>query len=571
MQFLYTFLLFWLVLSCYSSAQSRIGITQRPESEVHVAISPTDSSYMLASCMRYNPFGQGDKLDFTIYRTHNFGQSWQESTFRGIISGNNSIAGGGDPLVAIETSEISHFIWLLLTVNSATFQGKIGIYHASSMDQGISWNTRTNPIASGTLSVQPGSNEVVATDRYVDKPWLAIDHSNSSFRDQLYVVYYQLQVSPDTIPSIQCVRKGRNQANFALSPVQVNSRSYKELQFTSADVDGQGHLHVSFYGTEDGHHYNIYHTKSTDGGNSFKAETIISPLIFPQADSIGIFPPSDVVGVERLYPCPHIKADKSDGPLAGSLYASWTAKGIDSMNMSKGFDIYFSRSKDGGTSWSPPQIVNDDPNPDLHQFYPSLEVNPRGIVMLAWYDRRKDPNNVLTDYYFTYSTDGGKNWKPQVALTSSQADFSHIGDDNADFGVGEYTAMVSTSNMAIPFWADGRENNGRVRLYGAQVELSGEVTALDRLFQLNGNLRIVNIFPQPAEKQLQIELEIKQAGEWELGLYDLSGKEVKKNPEQYLGPGIHRLVIYLENVAPGAYFVMARGVEGRIMKKIWMR
>ena len=83
------------------------------------------------------------------------------------------------------------------------------------------------------------------------------------------------------------------------------------------------------------------------------------------------------------------------------------ANGFDSQEHA-GMDVYYARSTDGGQSWSAPIILNNDDNRDVHQFHPSLHVNDQGVVIMSWYDRREDINNVATKYYMTYSLDGGE-------------------------------------------------------------------------------------------------------------------------------------------------------------------
>ena len=502
--------------------QGKIGITQKPESEIHAAIHPEDSTRMLAAAMRFDPNSSLLPLDFTIYSTSNFGQNWTESTFRGNIPGNTT-AGGGDPLVAYESNGKAHFIWLLLTFDAAQ-QGQVGIWHSTSSDNGFTWTQPTSPIVSGTLGLDPNTNEIIAIDQYVDKPWLAIDRSSGAGKDALYIAYFNLDLQPDTIPTIQCIRKPRNAGTFNSSPTQVNTNSYQNLQFASIDVDLNGVVHITFWGSVDGVNYALYHAKSTNSGTSFLPETKISDISFPLPNENGGFPPSDLPGVERLYPAPQLKIDKTNGARSGNMYLVWMANGISSP-ASSGYDIYFSRSIDGGDTWSSPNIVNDDSNPQTQQFFPSIEVSPKGLVILTWYDRRDDPQNIETQYYMTWSTDGGLSFSDQFSVSNQAADFDKIGDNNGGFGVGEYTQIISTPNQAIPFWADGRENNGRVRVYAGYVPLTEEpVVSVEKWEVISRSFSLENIYPNPAINALQINWEQAQKGMVTIGIFSHTGQ-----------------------------------------------
>ncbi len=86
---------------------------------------------------------------------------------------------------------------------------------------------------------------------------------------------------------------------------------------------------------------------------------------------------------QRMYPCPHIAIDNGFGPHAGTMYAVWTANGITS-KLSRGLDIYYSRSDDNGATWSPAVVLNNnnDETP-TRQFYPSISVSPQGFVAVT--------------------------------------------------------------------------------------------------------------------------------------------------------------------------------------------
>ena len=167
----------------------------------------------------------------------------------------------------------------------------------------------------------------------------------------------------------------------------------------------------------------IFHSISKDEGETFSTPLAIDAVHIP------CFPPGfsdgcNVVGVDsaRMYPSPHLRVDRSEGTYDGHLYAIWAGDGT-TQKLTEGMDIFFSRSTDEGATWSTPIILNNDDNRDLHQFHPSLHVNDKGIVIASWYDRREDPNNVLTKYYMTFSTDGGETFVDDFPVSTEAADF----------------------------------------------------------------------------------------------------------------------------------------------------
>ncbi|MGC8837159.1 MAG: CARDB domain-containing protein [Anaerolineae bacterium] len=92
----------------------------------------------------------------------------------------------------------------------------------------------------------------------------------------------------------------------------------------------------------------------------------------------------------------------------GTLYAVW-----QDFRRGNG-DIFFARSADGGTTWEEPpwNPINDDLG-GADQLHPSLAVDDTGTLFVVWQDRR----NGNDDIYFAASHDGGDSWTPNILVT----------------------------------------------------------------------------------------------------------------------------------------------------------
>ena len=100
----------------------------------------------------------------------------------------------------------------------------------------------------------------------------------------------------------------------------------------------------------------------------------------------------------------------------GTVYVSYT-RGLE-QPMSG--DIRFSRSLDGGKSFSAPLTVNDNREIISHRF-DTLGVNDRGQVFLAWLDKRdlsaaigKGEKYRGAAVYYAVSDDGGASFQPNL-------------------------------------------------------------------------------------------------------------------------------------------------------------
>lgn len=553
----------------FRDADLGISITEEEtESEIHAAINPTDTNNIIVAAMKFGEGFLGPELTFPIYYTDDFGESWKLSEFNGVNdqSGLQIVAGGGDPIIVFDSEGAAYLSWLTLTLD-LSLEIKVSLNWAVSRDGGATWMRQPTPIDSGLLEGDLENPK----GRFVDKEWLAVDESGSPYRDNIYIAYAEIDFQ-DTSYQILVRRKEADSDTLAGEIVSVLSDDFVFAQFTSIDVDNQGRVHLMFAGgrlqdTE----VSLFHTYSDDGGRTFTTPAIISAIHMP------CFPPglpneSDcpVVGIDstRMYPCPHLRVDKSGGLNDGTLYAVWTGDGTKTPETA-GMDIYYSRSTDGGSSWSPAIVLNDDLDPATHQFFPSLSVNKQGTVVVTWYDRREDTANIATKYYMTYSDDGGLTFQPDFAVSQEASDFEMIGAANANFGIGEYTQVVTTDHYALPFWADGRTNDGNIEIFTAKIPLQGNVTTdIPTIETVTDQFTVYGPYPNPAENQLNLNLFLKKASTVAIQLFDIQGRLVRQLQQGNFSAGEHSLEFPVAGLAHGTYLLLVQTEFGMRSKKV---
>ena len=131
----------------------------------------------------------------------------------------------------------------------------------------------------------------------------------------------------------------------------------------------------------------------------------------------------------------YVDNDNSGGATPGNVYAlaSVDPPGSDPL------DVHFSRSTDGGLTWSLPMRVNDDAG-DNWQWFGTMSVAPNGRIDVIWNDTRVDPGGYWSELYYRSSSDGGINWTPNTVVS---ADFDpHVGWPSQN-KLGDYYDMVS--------------------------------------------------------------------------------------------------------------------------------
>ncbi len=178
---------------------------------------------------------------------------------------------------------------------------------------------------------------------------------------------------------------------------------------------------VSFAGEEPT--ATVLATRSGDGGASWSAPALVAGPI-----TIHLIPDP-----ETGFPLPAQGAGIPTQAVApdGTVYVAWEED--DSASSGR---IVFSRSRDGGLSWSAPRPLAEV---GAFAFMATLAVTSRGTVGATWYDLRNDrpgDGELTTDVWFAHSHDRGQAWER-----------SHLAGPfdlrtAPEFNLGEYQALA---------------------------------------------------------------------------------------------------------------------------------
>ena len=206
-------------------------------------------------------------------------------------------------------------------------------------------------------------------------------------------------------------------------------------QTPSAAFASDGRLWLSFV---QGPH--VYVTHSDDQGGNFSSAVKVNQQ--PQA----IY--SD--GENR----PKIALGDAD-----QIYLTWSQKTSGRFNG----DIRFSRSVDGGKSFSPLLTVNDDAA-GISQRFDALYVSPAGTVFVAWLDKR----NLVAAR------------QQQLAYSGSAVYFASSSDQGVSFGKNTKLADHSCECCRLAF--AGAEDNSAVLLWRQLFDRNTRDHAIARLY-----------------------------------------------------------------------------------------
>ena len=540
-----------------------VSTANEMESEVSAAINPTDSNNIIVSPINNSGYG----MYCPVYYTTDFGASWEKSNFNNDTRIEKAyVMGGGDPVLIYDADGRAYMTWihLVLTVEGMNPDSVfMATYWAYSDDGGQTWIRENNDLVGNTLTKAKYDISGINFTALYDKEWLACDHSNSEYRNNLYMSTTYIGINEDVQGArIKVYTKPSDAQTFNEEGVVVAGEEYDQVQFSMIDVDNEGTLHIVFFGQKNGES-SLYHSKSTDGGQTFSEEVKISNFY-------GVLSPDriSVTGIpnERLFPSPYLAVDKSNSDTDGDLYFTWSANGIDN-DENSGKNVYFSKSTDGGARWSDPIIINNSESGIVRDcYYPSLAVSDEGVVIVTWYDRNNDPDNIHAEYYIAYSFDGGKSFTSHNPISSEKTNFSDL--VSTDFGIGEYNQIVATKGYAIPVWGDGRKNNGDVDIYCAFVPITPDLSPVDEIVHINPDFYLSEIYPNPASGLIKADFTIKEAGNYTLSIYNSSGKKVREIFNKAYLSGTYEQEFNLENINSGQYYLVLSSYKYKSVKKL---
>jgi hypothetical protein len=291
-----------------------------------------------------------------------------------------------------------------------------------------------------------------------DKELIWVDHSAvSPSKDNLYVCWHN--GNP--------VYVNRRTASGWGTPVKVNGAETTGTAI-GCDVKTNSAGDVFVFWPDTGSR-RILVAKSTDGGASYGAPVTIATTF----DSYDIGIPSFIHRRALIYLAgAAFKAGTKD-----EVYATWTdltgATGCTSAANEPNTStttackvrVWFSRSSNGGASWSTASMVYNQAmlNDQFNQWLAVDEA--AGTLAVIYYDTAADLGRKKTDIYGQTSSTGGATWSAPFKITTAMTDETVAGSDSGN-QYGDYNSLSGVASSFFPSWTD-RRNNSREEIWTA--------------------------------------------------------------------------------------------------------
>lgn len=281
-----------------------------------------------------------------------------------------------------------------------------------------------------------------------DKEMMWVDHSATSpFRDNIYVIWHNNQPAFVT----------RRAAGAWGNPVQVSG-----AETTGTGIGGDIKTNSAgdvFAFWPDTVSQKLLVAKSTDGGVTFAQPVTIATTF----GSFQISVPSFASRQALIY----ISAGAYRTAAKNLVYATWIdltgTAGCNAPGNAPGTNIastcksriWFSRSTDGGGTWEPSRMINNQASLN-DQFNPRLAVDETtGKLVVIYDDTVSDPGRLKTDIWTQSSSDDGVTWSSPSRVTTAETDET---GGSADSGnqYGDYNGLSGYGGNFFPSWTDHR-------------------------------------------------------------------------------------------------------------------
>ena len=365
--------------------------------ECSISVDPTNGSKMTIAWRQFNDVTSNFRQAGWGYTT-NGGSNW---TFPGVLENN---VFRSDPVT--NSDEIGQFFYLSLQsdINTSFFCDDL-------------WRSTNGGQAWTLLSGERGGGGG-------DKQWFTIDKTNGPGHGFQYQSDDGINCSGGGVEFQRSTNGGVTWQN----PITVPHGPV----YGTLDVDTNGNL---FIGGEGSTFYCVRSSNAQIGSQT---------PIFDRSTSVnmGGFIGSGGINPAGLDGMVFLAVDRSGTATNNNIYmlASVVPSGRSTT------DVMFVRSTDGGLTFSTPRKINDDPvNPSKWHWFGTFSVAPNGRLDAVWYDTRNAANNTDSQLFYSWSTDGGVTWAPNVAVSNSFNPFEGYPNQSK---IGDYITIVSDNTGA---------------------------------------------------------------------------------------------------------------------------
>ena len=421
-----------------------------PKAEIAGAVDPrSGSNYVVMS----NDFRENwDHMFYHVSTTG--GATWTDDSMVGgadPFTGFIPLTFQSDPGVAFDT--VGHSFLSTITGNLIFAADYANLDTEIETAEGFANGTYTSLLPT-VVDDQPCffSCSTFNCPAQLDKPLITIDNVPGSPNQGTIYVYYtffcndrrcgdgEAHVPPFSSAILESHARG---AGLPFSAPKLVSGSHTQEQFSDMVIDSHGTPHIFFDDFTDPNFITMWES-TLKGGNWVVGGKPVATFTYNGLNNLqwgfrdfGAVAPGCGIHGDTAYcafSANQIAGGRAESTPSVYLAVVNTLTGAASINR-----------------------VNNDPfNDSKDHFFAWATAKPSGAVYVGWYDNRNDPFNAKVQYFVGKSTDGGRTFPKQMAV-SDTAFNPCIGFPGCGF-FGDYTQLVSGPDGVVhAAWSDTRD------------------------------------------------------------------------------------------------------------------
>ena len=431
-----------------------------PKAEIAVGVDPTNGNVVVMS----NDFREN--WDHMFYHVStNGGAAWSDDS---MVGGNDPFAGfiqltfESDPGVAFDDKGHS----LLSTITGNLIFDLTNKYENLDTQiivaEGYNHGTYSNllPIV---IDTQPciftaTTGNCPAT---LDKPLITVDSVPGSPHNGTIYVYYTVFCNANpcsygsgSIPAFSSaiVESHSPGAGLSFSAPQIVSGSFSQEQFSDIVIDSHGVPHAFFDDFSSSSAINMYMSTLTAGG------WVVNPT------PVATFIPIGTATINWFF-----RINGTIAPGCGihidTAYCAFSSNQVGTGPFESGMSVYLARVNTHTGASTIARVNNDIFNDSKDHIFPWATTKADGSVYVGFYDDRDDPFLTKVKYWVAKSTDGGKTFPTQAAVSDTSFN-PCVGFPGCSF-FGDYTQIAAgTDGVVHAAWSDTRD--------GASMQIFGQ-------------------------------------------------------------------------------------------------
>jgi hypothetical protein len=431
------------------------------EVEPYVAIDPQNPSHLIG-VWQQDRWSDGGARGLRTAYSFDAGATWtwsQAALSR--CTGGNAANGGdfaraSDPWVAIGPDGIAYQIGIAFTGDTFASGSSSAVLASRSIDGGTTWSPPATVIRDSAAPFN--DKESITADPLA--PGIAYatwDRLEQSGHGPSY--FARTTNGGETWEPARPIYDpgGRNQTlnnQIVVSPSGTGGAVTLFDIFTEFDVDQNNVVtaHLAL-------------VQSTDRGMTWSGPTVISDL-----RAVGTRDPQNLASPLRDGANIAQFASGPDSVLVGVWQDSRFSGGAHD-------SVAFSRSTDGGTTWSAPVQINRVPG--VAALLPAVSFRPDGVIGVLYYDLRNDTadaSTLLVDTWLATSPDG-VTWSERHVLGPFDFDLAPVAEGG--LFVGDYQSLASAGGEFVAFLAQTNPvPSNRTDIFSATFRSIGPAAAL---------------------------------------------------------------------------------------------